>query len=118
MPTISENAVKPDSRQDIMEINGSFKKISGNEDHHLELSVRQNGARKKQIVLKLSIESMERVSTLESIGERDMHNNSKIHIEHAFGFATFTLDYTGTYLLEENLTEGKNWMWRFEPISV
>ena len=116
MSTISTSAVKPHSRQDIMEINGSFKKISGNKDHHLELSVRQDGFRKKK-VLKLRIESTENVIPLISIGERDKHNSSKIYIEHDFGFAAFTVDYTGTYLLEENLKEGKNWMWRFEPIN-
>ena len=86
---------------------GKFHKISGNEGHTLEMSLQNEGG-SLRIFLKLSNEDQGHFRYF------DEKNTNKIHIRHSFGFATFTMDDSQNHLMEENHTDGKNWMWESE----
>ena len=100
------------NRENIMKkFIGRFLKISGNEGHQLELKLEAQGV-KLNLYLKLSNDDEGHFANMVQ------HNIYKFYCRHSFGYAAFTMDNTKKYLMEENLTEGKNWIWKLqEPID-
>lgn len=86
---------------------GHFVKISGTEGHHLDIKLTEQ-ANIKVIFLKLSIEPEGHIAAF------DYRNHYKFHIQHSYGMATFTTDLPHKYLIEENHTDGKNWIWKYD----
>ena len=97
--------------QSIKKFIGKFYKISGNEGHTMNIELKNQGA-SRNIFLKLSNEDQGHFAHI------DDKNISKIHIHHSFGFATLTIDHSKNYIMEENHTDGENWMWEREGPSL
>lgn len=91
--------------QNLRKFVGKWHKISGDEGHTCEITLRMRGS-SQLLFLKLCIDQDGHFAEL------DAYNLTKIHVRHDFGFATFTLDYTGKYLTEENHSDGTNWVWK------
>ena len=97
--------------QTIEKFIGKFRKISGNEGHTMNIELKNQGEI-KNIFLKLSTEHTGHFAHLD-----DKYMN-KINIQHSFGFATFTIDHSNSHMMEENHTDGENWMWEKEGPSL
>ena len=99
------------SMHSIKKFTGKFRKISGNEGHTMKIELKHQGEIKK-LFIKLSNEDKGHFAYLND------KNTNKIHIHHSFGFATFTIDESKNHLMEENHTDGENWMWEKEGASL